>query len=41
MSPAELTAYIKTQTEPMLKQHGIAPVRGVQPRMAGNKRVAT
>ena len=26
MSPSELTAYIKAQTEPLLLQHGIKPV---------------
>ena len=30
MSPAELTAHIKAQTDSMLKKHGITPVRGVQ-----------
>ncbi|MDR1029205.1 MAG: hypothetical protein LBL63_07275 [Clostridiales Family XIII bacterium] len=29
MSPTELTAYIKEQTEPLLKKHGILPVHAV------------
>jgi hypothetical protein len=38
MSPAELTAYIKEQTEPLLKQHGITPVCGVSAKEAAGKR---
>ena len=38
MSPSELTAYIKAQTEPMLKEHGITPVRGVQTQTSGDDR---
>ena len=33
MSPSELTIYIKNQTEPMLKEHGITPVCGVQAKV--------
>jgi len=38
MSPSELTAHIKKQTEPMLKKHGITPVRGVQAKPDENNR---
>ena len=40
MSPSELTAYIKKQTEPMLEEHGIAPVCGVQVKADTSNRVA-
>ncbi|MCL1808471.1 MAG: hypothetical protein FWG42_01735 [Clostridiales bacterium] len=38
MSPSELTAHIKAQTEPMLKQHGITPVCGDQVKSGENSR---
>ncbi len=40
MSPSELTAYIKAQTEPMLQKHGITPVSGVHAKGAESKRAA-
>ncbi|MDR1558485.1 MAG: hypothetical protein LBS84_02080 [Clostridiales bacterium] len=40
MSPSELVSYIKAQTEPILKKHGITPVSGVQGRVTENKRSA-
>jgi hypothetical protein len=39
MSPSELTAHIKKQTVPMLKEHGITPVRGVQVKSINNRAV--
>ena len=39
MSPSELTAYIKTQTESILKRHGITPVCGVQSKSGENNRI--
>ena len=39
MSSSELTAHIKEQTEPMLKKHGITPIRGVQAESGGDSRI--
>ena len=38
MSPSELTAHIKEQTEPILKKHGITPVRSVHAESGENNR---
>jgi hypothetical protein len=40
MSPSELTAYIKEQTEPMLSKYGIKPVSGIPAKTSDSKRAA-
>ncbi|MDR2296300.1 MAG: hypothetical protein LBD95_05825 [Clostridiales Family XIII bacterium] len=39
MSSSELTAYIKAQTESLLKEHGIIPVCGTRGKAAESKRI--
>ena len=38
MTSSERITYIKAQTEPILKKHGIKPVHGVHAKSDGNNR---